>query len=169
MGTSYALPGLEAESVREDDIISTPPEVAVDVVRHFAPLGKVLDPCRGNGVFADLMPMAEWCEIRDGRDFFRWDSPVDWIIGNPPYSIFSNFLRHSFRVAREIVYLIPINKVFNSDRLMCEIWAWGGIPEIYVIGGGSSLAFPIGFCIGAVHFRRGYRGNIKVTFRANLR
>jgi hypothetical protein len=85
------------------------------------------------------MPTADWCEVRDGRDFFAWREPVDWIVSNPPYSIFSEFLRHAFRVAQDIVFLIPVNKAFNSDRMMREIWTWGGIPTVYVVGGGVAL------------------------------
>lgn len=160
-----ALPGFETESVRADDVVLTPRDVAADVVQHFAPTGSILDPCRGDGAFSDAMPGCDWCEVRDGRDFFQFTKAVDWIVSNPPYSIFSDFLRHSFTVSENIVYLIPVNKVFNSDRMMREIWTWGGVPEIYVIGGGGSLGFPIGFCIGAVHFKRGFKGDCKTTFR----
>lgn len=160
-----ALPGLESESVWLDDVVLTPVDVACDIVKHFNPTGRILDPCRGNGAFADLMPGCEWCEIREGRDFYNWREPVDWIVSNPPYSVFSDFLRHSMSVAKNIVYLIPVNKIFNSDRMMREIWAWGGVPEIYIIGGGAALGFPIGFCIGAVHLQKGYGGNIRVVFR----
>ena len=80
---------------REDDVVYTPADVAADVVTHFGPYGKILDPCRGGGVFTDLMPGCEWCEIRDGVDFFDWQEPVDWIVSNPPYSIFSKIMRHS--------------------------------------------------------------------------
>ena len=149
-----------------DDVVMTPRDVALDVVHHFRPSGLILDPCRGSGAFADAMPGSDWCELAEGRDFYNWRKPVDWIISNPPYSIFADFLRHSFTVAEHIVYLIPVNKVFNSDRIMREIWTWGGVPEIYVVGGGAALDFPIGFCIGAVHFQRNYAGPINVTFRA---
>lgn len=162
---NFSLPGLETEIVRGDDIVLTPDAVAADVVAHFKPSGRMLDPCKGPGAFLQHMPGADWCEIREGRDFFTWREPVDWIVSNPPYSIFSEFLRHSFTIAENIVYLIPINKAFNSDRMMREVWAWGGVPEIYVVGGGGALGFPIGFCIGAVHYRRGYSGPISIAFR----
>ena len=162
---TLALPGMETESVRSDDIILTPLDVARDVVNHFKPYGRILDPCRGNGAFADLMPGCDWCEIRQGRDFYAWREQVDWIVSNPPYSVFSDFLRHSMTVAENIVYLIPVNKIFNSDRMMREIWQWGGVPEIYTVAGGGALGFPIGFAIGAVHFRRNYRGQTRVNFR----
>jgi hypothetical protein len=159
------LPGLESESVLPDDIVLTPDDVARDVVARFNPRGRVLDPCKGEGAFLRHMDGADWCEIREGRDFFRWTDRVDWIVSNPPYSIFSEFLRHAFTVADDIVFLIPVNKAFNSDRMMREIWAWGGIETVYVVGGGGALGFPIRFCIGAVHFRRGYRGGMRVEFR----
>ena len=160
-----ALPGLETESVRADDIILTPDEVARDVVDFFRPAGRILDPCKGDGAFLKHMPGADWCEIREGRDFYQWTKPVDWIVSNPPYSIFSDFLRHSFTVAANIVYLIPINKAFNSDRMMREVAEYGGIQSIYVVGGGGALGFPIGFCIGAVHYRRRYDGPTHTYFR----
>lgn len=116
-------------------------------------------------MFERLIPDCLWCEIRDGKDFFTWTTPVDWIVSNPPYSIFAEFLRHSMRVADNVLYLIPVNKVFNSDRIMREIWTWGGVREMYVVGGGAALGFPIGFCIGAVHFQRGYKGDMRVSFR----
>lgn len=160
-----ALPGMESESVRFDDIILTPPDVAADIIQHFKPAGRILDPCRGNGAFSNLMPGCDWCEIRQGRDFYQYRQPVDWIVSNPPYSVFSEFLRHSMSIAQNIVYLIPVNKIFNSDKLMREIFAWGGVPEIFTVGSGGSLGFPIGFAIGAVHFQRDYKGPIMVSFR----
>lgn len=162
-----ALPGMESESVRLDDIILTPRAIAREVVNRFKPSGRVLDPCKGNGAFADEMPGCEWCEIREGRDFYDWKEPVDWIVSNPPYSIFSPFLRHSMTVAENIVYLVPVNKCFNSYQMMRDVWTWGGIVEIWTIEYGRNplLGFPIGFCVGAVHYRRGWRGETRVTFR----
>ena len=162
---NMALPGLETEAVRGDDVVLTPLDVARDVVNYFKPRGRVLDPCRGNGAFADLMPGCDWCEIRDGKDFFAWREPVDWIVSNPPYSVFSEFLRHSFTVAENIVYLVPINKVFNSTKMIRDVWTWGGVPTIYVVASGGELGFPIGFAIGAVHFKRGFTGDTKTVFR----
>lgn len=150
--------------VNRDDVVYTPDHVAKAVVERFKPSGRILDPCKGGGAFTRYMPGAEWCEIREGRCFYDWKEPVDWIVSNPPYSIFADFLRHSFTVAENIVYLIPVNKAFNSDKMMREIWSWGGVKTCLVIGGGGSLNFPIGFCIGAVHFVRGYRGGMDVEF-----
>lgn len=151
------------------DVVFTPPDVARDIVEFFKPSGKILEPAKGDGVFLRYLPNdAEWCEIREGRDFFAWTKPMDWIISNPPYSCFSDWLRHSFEIAPNIVYLIPTNKPFNGDRLMREIYQWGGIKSIYQVGTGSSLKFEIGYAIAAVHFKKDWRGGIDVSFRFPL-
>lgn len=147
------------------DVVFTPDEVAKQIVNHFKPSGSILEPAKGDGAFLRYMPSAEWCELSEGKDFFKWHKSVDWIVSNPPYSIFSQFLRHSFDVADNIVYLIPINKAFNSYSLMNDIYKWGGIKEIYVVGTGSQLRFPVGYAVGAVHFRRAYCGPASITFR----
>ena len=148
------------------DVVYTPDDIALDIVRHFQPTGKILDPCRGDGAFFRHLPAnAEWCEIEQGRDFFLWTEPVDWLIGNPPYAVFSDWLRHSFTLAHDIVYLIPVNKVFNSYTMMRDIAAWGGVREVYTIAAGSTIRFPVGFAVGAVHLQRGYRGGMMTTFR----
>ena len=158
------LPGLEATDARATDVVLTPDAIAADVVKHFQPTGRMLDPCRGNGAFWKHMPGAEWCECRDGRDFFAWTEPVDWIVSNPPYSIFSEWLTHSLRLAHDIVYLIPLAKVFNSEPRLKEIMRVGGIVETRHYGSGTECGFPFGFPCGAVHMRVGYRGPMDWTF-----
>ena len=151
------------------DVIFTPEDVARDIVHFFKPSGFCLDPCLGDGAFYRYLPVgSEWCEISKGRDFFQWVRPVDWIISNPPYAVFSEWLRHSFSVAKEIVYLIPVNKPYNSYKTMVDIAKWGGIKHIYVIGPGSWLNFQIGFAIGAVHFSKGYQDGTSISFRCRL-
>jgi hypothetical protein len=144
------------------DVVMTPTAVAHSIVNHFKPSGRVLDPCKGNGAFVDLMPGAEWCEISQGRDFFAWKTPVDWIVSNPPYSIFFDWLRHSFALADDIVYLIPLHKIFSGEKYMEAIFQFGGVKEIMYLGSARIANFPVGFSIGAVHFRRGYRGETKL-------
>jgi|DEB0MinimDraft_6_1074348.scaffolds.fasta_scaffold149746_1 hypothetical protein len=152
--------------VEQDDIVLTPEPVAQAIVERFKPSGRILDPCKGDGAFLKFMAGADWCEAREGRNFYDWTTPVDWIVSNPPYSIFSDFLRHSFTVADNIVYLIPVNKAFNSYQMMLDVAEFGGIETIFTIGYGRSplLGFPIGFCCGAVHYKKGYTGGTKIEF-----
>ncbi|KKL07188.1 hypothetical protein LCGC14_2588530 [marine sediment metagenome] len=142
------------------DVVFTPPEVAREMVNHFPLSGKVLDPCRGDGAFWNLMDGADYCEIQEGKDFFEYETEVDWIIGNPPYSVYSEWLRHSMEIADNIVYIIPINKAFNSSAMLKATYDWGGIAEIVHIGHGRKIFQVTGFAIGAVHYQRNYKGGI---------
>ena len=158
------LPGLENDTAAEQDVVLTPDAIAADIIAHFKPSGRILDPCRGAGAFWNKMPGAEWCESREGRDFFAWYEPVDWIVSNPPYSIFSEWLEHSLKISPEIVYLIPLAKIFNSEPRLRSIMHTGGLVETRHYGSGTSCGFPFGFPCGAVHIKRGYRGPMAWTF-----
>lgn len=71
------------------DVVYTPDWLAADMIADFKPDGIIMDPCRGKGAFFDKLPAgALWCEIEQGRDFFFCEMKVDWLISNPPYSIF---------------------------------------------------------------------------------
>jgi hypothetical protein len=146
------------------DVFYTPDWVARDMVEHFKPTGRVLEPCKGAGAFMQYLPTADWCEIAEGRDFFTWAEHVDWIIGNPPYSIFGKWLRHSLEIAEHVCYLIPIAKVYSVEARMRDIYQWGGIVETVYYGKGSELGFPFGFPCGAVYARKGYKGGITMVF-----
>lgn len=146
------------------DVVYTPDWVARDIVEWFKPSGRILEPAAGDGAFLRHMPSAEWCELERGRDFFQWVEPVDWIVSNPPYSVFAEFLRHAMTVAENIVFLIPVNKPFNSMKIMRDIFEWGGIVHCRLVAGGAAIGFPIGFAIGSMHFRRGHTGGMTVSF-----
>lgn len=151
-------------SEKTGDIVYTPGWVATDMVDHFAPSGRILEPCRGRGVFTDLMPTADWCEITDGRDFFDWHTPVDWVISNPPYSLTRKWFQHSYTIADHLVYLVPLRNVFSGYGFLREINEYGGIREIRTYGTGGKLGFPMGNAVGAFHIERGYRGDTAFTF-----
>lgn len=150
-----------------NDCIMTPKWVAEDMINHFSPVGKILEPCRGDGVFTDLLSTASWCEINEGKDFFSWNQKVDWIISNPPFSNMRKFILHSFKIADEIVYLVPVWKIYLSYGLVKETLKFGGIKEIRWYGTGGSLGFPMGNGIGAVHWSRNHNGTISQSFWKN--
>lgn len=140
------------------DVVYTPDWVARDMVEFFKPSGRILEPCAGDGVFLRHLPVGtEWCEIEKGRDFFAWNEQVDWIVGNPPYKIFTKWLNHSFDVANNIVYLQIVSSVFISYKRYADIFKWGGIRSLRVYDQ-KVFDIPIGFNIGAFHFQRGYTG-----------
>lgn len=153
-------PALRAKG---NDEIYTPQWCALDMVNHFNVSGNILEPCRGGGVFTDIMKM-DWCEINEGRDFLTHTKKYDWIISNPPFSQIRKFCLHSFTLADNVVFLLPVWKIFNPYGLVKAGKEYGGIKEIRWYGTGSKLGFPMGNGIGAVHWRKGYTGLIEETF-----
>ena len=141
------------------DVVYTPEWVAVGIIDWLKPSGLCLDPWLGDGVFYRNLPDgADWCELEKNRDFFDYNTEVEWIIGNPPYSIFQEWLSHSFDIAHEVAYILPTNKVFQRQVIMRMINEWGGIKGMVVYGSGSTVGFPFGFSVGTFHFSKGYKG-----------
>jgi len=70
--------------MEESDIVLTPEIVAKDIIKYFNPIGKILDPCKGDGVFYDNIDSStkEWCEIREGKDVFEYS-----VFGSPNQKI----------------------------------------------------------------------------------
>lgn len=151
---------------KSNDIVFTPRPLAKRIIKHFDIQGSVLDPCMGNGAFFDQLPDScekYWCEISKGADFYGFDKHVDWCISNPPYSIFRNFLIHSMQISDNIVYLITVNHIWTKAHIK-DIRKFGfGIREIFCVNSPSNFP-PSGFQYGAIHFKRGYSGDIKLSF-----
>ncbi|MDY5928682.1 MAG: hypothetical protein SPJ27_01425 [Candidatus Onthovivens sp.] len=152
-----------------NDKIYTPVETAKDIISKFNLSGKVLDPFKGGGAFYDNLPETvekDWCEIDLGRDFFDYNEKVDWIISNPPYSIFGAVIEHSMEIADNIVYLIPLNKLTSSFTRVKSLQKFGGIPYMYIISP-KKCNFPFGFCTCAVWLKRGYIGDTRIEVAEN--
>lgn len=70
----------------------TPKEIALKIINEIPILetDTILDPFKGDGVFYDNLPACKktYCEIEEGKDFFKYEEKVDWIISNPPYRFF---------------------------------------------------------------------------------
>lgn len=145
-----------------NDEVQTPTALAKRIVDHFKPSGKILEPCRGQGNFLRFLPGADWCEINEGRDFFKWSSHVDWIITNPPWSQIRPFLQHAMMHSDNVVFLVTINHLWTKARIR-DIGEFGfGIKEIALVE--MPASFPqSGFQLGAIHLRRNWEGKITLT------
>lgn len=145
------------------DIVYTPIHVSKQIIEYLNPKGKCLDPCKGDGAFFNYFPdNKDYCEIREGKDFFMYNDKVDWIIGNPPYSIFEDFLKKSFEIADNVSFLVPTNKIFQRQIIMDMINKYGGIKSMIIYGSGTLIDFPFGFSVGNFHFEKGFKGNTAV-------
>lgn len=161
----------KCKTKKANDDVATPVHIAKKIIDLFDndPFNSdetFLDPFMGNGVFYDNFPKRAkkkyWCEIKEGKDFFDFHEKVDWIISNPPYSIFDEVLEHSFEIADNVVYLVPLSKVVSSMGRIRKICKYGGVPFIWIIGA-SKCGFPFGFPACAIHFKRGYEGDSQIT------
>lgn len=158
--------------LKPNDMVTTPRHIAKQMIDFYAdnhlahphdisPDATILDPCRGDGAFYNQYPddrTRDWCEITEGRDFFDWPYKVDWIITNPPYSIFPQFLKKCFEVADNVALLIPLAKLVSSLKRINMVMDYGGIVSMRIIGA-SKCGFPFGFPAAAIHMKRGYDGN----------
>ena len=152
------------ERQNQTDKIMTREAIAIQIINHFKPTGLVLEPCRGKGSFYNNFHCEkDWCEIDEGKDFFDYNKKVDWIITNPPYSIYDLFLLKAFEVADNIVFLVPLAKAFKSRKIDKEIEKYGGLKEIVMLGSGGTIGFPFGFPCGCLYYQRKYKGDIKIT------
>lgn len=146
---------------KPNDLIMTKPSTATWIVNYFKPTGFCLDPCAGENAFYNAMPAPKArLEISEGTDFFEWTAPVDWIITNPPFSIYDAFMFHAMNVSDNIVWFVPMQKAFKNQRLEEAISSYGGLRRVVMLGGGGKHGFPFGFQVGCLHYQRNYNGPI---------
>ena len=151
------------------DSVMTPIRIAKAIVSHYKPSGFVLEPAKGTGnIYNELPEPKDWCEITQGKDFLTYDKKVDWIITNPPFSIYDHFLMHCFELADNVVLLAPIAKAFKSMRIERLVDTYGGLKEIWLVGSGTQCGFAFGFPTGCLYYQRGYKGDIRRINQASL-
>lgn len=149
----------------KNDKCMTPRKVAEQLC-YLLPV-KMLDSCldafAGENAFYNSLPSLniDWCEIDRGRDFFEYHKKVDWIISNPPYSILDAVLDHSFEIANNVAYLVPLSKVFSSMGRIRKWQAYGNIKKIWILSA-SRCGFPFGFPAAFVWWERGYNGATEI-------
>ena len=149
---------------KPNDEIMTPVKISKKIIDMFKIEGIILDPFKGEGSFYNQYPKnieKDWCEIKEGKDFFKYTKKVDWIISNPPYSILDEVLEHSYEIAENIVYLVPLSKMVSSMGRIRKIYEYGGVPFIYILSA-SKCKFPFGFPACVIYMKRNYKGLTKI-------
>ena len=135
-----------------NDRIYTPDYLARMIVDRYQPTGKILEPCAGQGAFIKYLPTADWCEIELGRDFFNYTGHVDWIITNPPYSKYRQFLEHSFKIANNVVFLQFLNAFFMKARVRLMFDYGFKIQDIWYLDTPPKPWPQSGFQVGCIYW-----------------
>ena len=160
--------GLTAKNPQPpNDLVMTPVNIAKQTINLYKidSGSTILDPCKGEGAFYDNYPencFKSFCEITEGKDFFDFEGNVDWIITNPPYSILDEFLCKAFEVSDNVVFLLPLSKMFSSFGRIRSVLGYGNIVSIDLIGA-NKCGFPFGFPACAFYVKRNYQGNTLIT------
>lgn len=153
--------------VNGNDRVYTPPDLAFSIVQHFMPSGRMLEPCSGKGAFVHAMQTyavegrVDWCELDKGRDFLKLRSRkrYDWIITNPPYSLFRAFLQKSLACSDNVVFLCFYNAWFMKARQRDIKEAGFGLVEILDVPTPPHPWPQAGFALGAGWVRKGWTGS----------
>ena len=124
------------QTKNKNDDIHTPLQVAklmIDLC-DLQPGQKVLDCCFGGGVFYNNYPdfvEKDYCDINQGKDFFDWDTKVDWVISNPPYSKWDAWLEHTMKICDNFCYIFGFMNF--SERRLNRIFLNGfGLVKLHV-------------------------------------
>lgn len=160
-------------NTKREDCVQTPKEYAIAITNHFLPVGNILEPCRGDGVWYSVLedyiqhekyPIStlDYCEILEDKDFFNYNKHVDWIITNPPYSKMRDFIKHSMELAHNIVFFTSINHLWLKARIRDINGEGFGIKEILLLN--SPKEFPqSGFQMGCFYLQKYHEGNITLS------
>jgi len=120
-----------------NDKIYTPKPVAIKMIEmcEIKKGDKVLDPSKGGGVFYNNFPtycIKDYCEIEEQKDFFNYNNKVDCVIGNPPYSLWTNWIDHTMEITNKFCYIFGIMNLTDT-RLKHIIDKGFGITKIHIL------------------------------------
>lgn len=155
-----------------NDVVYTPIYLVKKILKELPilPTDVLYDPFRGKGAFYNNFPEGNekhWSEIEEGKNFYDFKKKVDWIISNPPYSDYTKVMNHSYELASNICYLVPLNKITSSWGRVLDLDNFGGIRKIWIFPAGKAN-FPFGFPACFVWVQKGFKGNIEFELWKDL-
>lgn len=146
-----------------NDRVWTPDDLTKNIVDHFKPTGRILEPCRGQGAFTRAMPTAKWCEIDEEIDFLTTEGHWDWIVTNPPWSKITPFLKKAMEVSDNIVFLALLNAWFQKKRMQDMQEAGFGFKEILLLDTPKKPWPQTGFQLAAVHISKKHNNQVNFS------
>tara|TARA_R110000824_G_C15217626_1_gene677263 strand:+ start:618 stop:1202 length:585 start_codon:yes stop_codon:yes gene_type:complete len=142
----------KTKTKKEKDKVYTPENVAIDCLEYTLPFIKedhvLYEPFLGKGAFYNNFPITNpkiWSEIDEGRDFLLDNNKFDWIITNPPYSIFNKIIDKicdanvGFSLLVNNLTITPCRLKKINDRgfyisliYYFKVWSWFGYQYYYI-------------------------------------
>jgi hypothetical protein len=164
--------GKNRDTYNPNDCIMTPDYIAAKIINALDIKNGdfLVDPFFGKGAFYNNFPKdnkKDWCEIERGIDFFEYNTKCGWLISNPPYSKFTEVMKHSYEIADNICYLIPLSKIVSSWGRCLDLDNYGGVRKLWIFPAGKAN-FPFGFPACAVWIQRGYQGSVDIELWKDL-
>jgi hypothetical protein len=112
--TALRMAGFNINYDREkDDFYTTPPEATQSLLNKEKFVGNVLEPACGIGTMSEILIKNGYDVVasdlvdrgygKTGIDFLKTTEQYDNVITNPPFILASNFILHSFKIARKKV------------------------------------------------------------------
>ena len=148
-----------------NDVVMTPKPLAEALVDVLKPFGRILEPAAGDGAFIDALRrygVVEVCDVVDGDPGFTWfTGRVDWVVTNPPWSKFADFLRHAMQVGDHVAFLATVNHFWTKRRVRDMRDAGFGYRQLILCEWPPEWPMS-GFQLGMMHIERGYRGPCEI-------
>jgi hypothetical protein len=117
------------------DFYPTPLWCAENLDVDWSQFSTAHEPCKGDGRLYDWLASknltTSYTEITEGLDFFEWNTPVDLIFTNPPFSIAQEFIEHSLQLADTVFMLLRLNYLASIKRY--EWWSKNPPSALYVL------------------------------------
>ena len=111
------------EDRAKNDFYSTPDVAVKALLKHEKFTGKGLEPACGKGAISKFFKNIESMDLynyeygKSGVDFLKTTKQYDYIITNPPYSLATEFVVHSLKLAKKkVAMLLRIQFVESQTR-----------------------------------------------------
>lgn len=160
-----------------NDSVMTPEKTAISIVRSFPIFGHCCEPCAGEGAFLNALKSlqgvtVDWfendpdrtCFFQSNGDFLGQEisERYSWVVTNPPFSTFPKFLKKSFEIADNVLFLCPLNAAIGLKlRVRLAKEAGFGLRRIILVDTPPNPWPQSGFQLGAIWWQRSYSGDVE--------
>jgi len=136
MGKAYANRKPVSERP-EADFYSTPYSLTWELIKlnEFPSGSTIYEPASGSGAIASQLEKAGFIVMQDdirttGKDFLECSNRHDFIVTNPPFSLFDEFVIKAKECSKKFAFIMKTNFLGAHSRQ--EMGIWKGLKSLYV-------------------------------------